>query len=273
METETNGTNGTQKSTALTVVKPNQALGKLASAYEPRNASEAHQIAAWFAKSGLLGEITTPEKAFLIMATGADLGIPATTALRTISIVKGKPVLAADLMKAMCISRKDVCEHFKLVKSDDKIATYSAKRVGDDEPVVLSFTVEDAIRAKLAERGTDKSDNNYAKYPAVMLRRRCIAMLARELFPDVVLGVYCEEEADEIRGEQRIIDAEVVEAAAADDLAERIAGFLAQLDAAQTTDDLKAFRAAVSKDPAAAEVKDRVKDAYDAKAAEIKAKE
>jgi hypothetical protein len=60
--------------------------------------SEAWTMASHFAKSGLLGELNTPEKVFLVMTTGAELGIPPTTALRMLSIVKGKVVLAADLM-------------------------------------------------------------------------------------------------------------------------------------------------------------------------------
>src|SRR5687767_6930144 len=130
-------TNGIEKSTALTKVTTTVAT------YEPRTMNDAYIMASHFAKSGFLGDINTPEKAFLIMATGAELGIPATTALRTISIVKGKPVLAADLMKAMCLAKKHICEHFKLIKSDDTIATYSAKRVGDDA-VVMSFSMKDA---------------------------------------------------------------------------------------------------------------------------------
>jgi hypothetical protein len=211
---EANGTNG--HSTALTVRSaPNL------SAYEPSTPAEAYEMAKHFAGSKLLGELGTPDQVFLIMATGHDLKIPPTTALRAISIVKGKPVLSADLMKAMCISRKDVCEHFRLLKSDPTIATYSAKRVG--EPAVeLSFTMEDAQRAKLSERGSDKSDNNYSKYPAVMLRHRCVAMLAREVFPDIIAGVYCEEEAQEMNSDPRpparepipaaeVLDAETVE--------------------------------------------------------------
>ena len=255
--------------TALAKVGQAAVALRSVSAYEPRSATEAYQIAAWFAKSNLIPEVNTPEKGFFIMATGAHLGIPATTALRTISIVKGKPVLAADLMKAMCVARRDVCKHFRLVKSDDKAATYSAQRMEDPDPTVLTFTMEDAQRAKLAERGSDKSDNNYAKYPAVMLRRRCIAMLAREVFPDVVLGVYCPEEADEIRAEAQVVDAEVVERAGADDLEQRIGALLERIQAAQTEEDLKAVVAEVNRDPAGASIKERLKPAYDARRADL----
>jgi hypothetical protein len=258
---ETNGTNG---STALARITPTQQLG----AYEPRSMSDAWQMAAHFAKSGFLGEINTPEKAFLIMATGAELGIPGTTALRTISIVKGKPVLSADLMKAMCLSKREICEHFKLVKSDDKIATYSAKRVGD-EPVVMSFSMEDAARAKLKDRGADKGEAMYDKYPALMLRHRCVAMVAREVFPEIVLGIFCQEEVDEIRDEVRIVDEQTIETRGVNELEARIETIRAAIVGAQTLEDLAAVRTIVAKDPAAKEIMGRLGGEYEAKKNEI----
>lgn len=259
METETNGTNG--KSTALAIRTP-----VAVNAYEPRSSTEAIEIAKHFASSKLLPDLNA-DAVFLIMAVGAELGIPATAALRSVYVVKGKPFVSADLMKSLCLRRRDVCEFFRLVKSDATLATYTAKRVGD-EAVTMTFTIEQAKRAKLI-----KGDSAWEAYPETMLRHRCVAMLAREVFPDLTLGIYCQEEREEMEAIDSAIDAEVVEAKAADDFAERIEAFFAQLAAAQTADDLKAFRSAVSKDPAAAEVKERVKDAYDAKAAEIKAKE
>jgi|GEM_PF-5440363 len=252
----------------VALVKSSPARVSSANTYEPRGAAEAFQMAAWFAKSGFLGDVNTAEKAFLIMATGADLGIPATTALRCVSIVKGKPVLSADLMKAMCLSRPEVCEKFEQVATDEKKATYRAKRVGS--PVVeMSFTMEDADRAKLKDRGADKGEAMYAKYPALMLRHRCVAMIAREVFPDICLGVYCEEEADEMRGTSAptardVVDVESVDTGAAADLAERIEGFKAAIAAAASLSDLAAVRAAVDRDPGREAIKGAIGKLHDA---------
>lgn len=252
-----------EKTTALAKIGSQQV-----NTYEPRSMSDAYVMAQHFAKSGFLGDVNTPEKAFLIMATGAELGIPATTALRAISIVKSKPVLSADLMKAMCLARRDICEHFKLVKSDDKAATYSAKRVGEDA-VVMSFTMEDAARAKLKDRGADKGEAMYEKYPALMLRHRCVAMIAREVFPEIVLGVYCHEEADEIREDARVVETQAVETRGNDDLEERIAAIAEMITQAKSEEDLKQIRGVVQKDPAAKVIMQRLGVTYDAKKAEI----
>ena len=175
--------------------------------YEPKDLSEAQILAVSFAKSGFLTGITTPDQALLIMATGHELGIPATAALRSIHVISGKPVLSADLMVAL-VKRSGVCEYFRVVESTDERAVYATKRRGDPE-VKQAFTVQDAKRAGIGGGG------NWAKYPRVMLRHRAAAELARLVYPDVILGVYAEEEladlppAEVVSVQDDVIDAEI----------------------------------------------------------------
>ncbi|HJU21443.1 MAG TPA: hypothetical protein VJ891_02950, partial [Casimicrobiaceae bacterium] len=118
-------------------------------AYEPRNLSEAYSLAKYYAESKLLArELQSPEAALLIMATGAELGIPATTALRAIHIINGKPVTSADLMVALCLQKRSVCERFELIESTETLATYETVRKGQS-PKRMTFTLEDARRARL----------------------------------------------------------------------------------------------------------------------------
>lgn len=176
--------------------------------YEPRSFEEAMRIALVYAQSGLLGEVRSQEAALVIMATGAELGIPATTALRGIYIVKGKPILSSDLIVALCLKRKDICEHFICTESTSQTATYETKRVGVTNPIRNTFTMEDARRAKLGlewdkshGKLIESSDSNWAKYPKAMLRHRAAAELARQVYPDIVLGLYTEVEEEDIRRE------------------------------------------------------------------------
>ncbi len=154
--------------------------------YEPKNLTEAQVLAVSFAKSGFLTGITTADQALLVMATGHELGIPATAALRSIHIISGKPVLSADLMVAL-VKRSGICEYFRVVESTDERAIYTTKRRGDPE-VKQAFSIQDAKRAGIGGGG------NWSKYPRVMLRHRAAAELARLVYPDVILGVYAEEE-------------------------------------------------------------------------------
>jgi hypothetical protein len=184
---------GNETITALETIRPAQLQTSTAGAYEPRNFDEALRLAYVFASSNLLGEVRSEAQALLIMATGAELGISATAALRSIYIVKGKPMISADLMVGLCLRRRDVCEHFTCIESTEAQATYSTKRVGVANAVTHTFTMSDAQRARLTG-----ADGMYAKYPRTMLRHRAAAELAREVYPDLVLGLYSDAERDEL---------------------------------------------------------------------------
>lgn len=260
---ETNG----QTTTAIARVSNQQVA-----AFEPRTMGEAWQMASHFAKSGLLGDLNTPEKVFLVMTTGAELGIPPTTALRMISIVKGKPVIAADLMVAMVLSKR-VAEYFEIDTIDEKQCTVRTKRTGRPEQKT-TFSMEDAARAKLLNKGEAKGtadESNWAKYPADMLYHRASARLARRVFPDVVGGLYCPEEADEIRDEARVVEEQTIETRGVNELEARVEAIRSAIVAAQNLEDLAAVRAIVAKDPAAKELMARLGADYEAKKAELQA--
>ncbi len=212
----------TDKGTAALALVKHEPIAP--SPYEPRDFREAQLMAKDFAGSKLT-RCRTPEQALLIMATGRELGIPATTALRMIYVAdfgQGDQVtLSADLMVALCL-RSPLCEYFRCTESTDEKATYETKRRGDP-PRTATFTIADKERAKLGKvkEGKDETASNWAKYPRVMLRHRAASELAREVYPDVIGGFYTPEEASEIRElpvvESRpVVDAKVVEQPAAD---------------------------------------------------------
>jgi len=151
--------------------------------------ASAYRLAEILAASKLLPRALSnnPEGVFTVIAAGRELGLTAMQSIRSIHVFDGKPILSADLMLALCL-RSAVCERFQLIESTDKVATYEAKRAGQ-EPVRMSWTIEQAKVAKLT------SKDNWQCHPAAMLRARCIAATARAVFPDLMLGVY---ETDEI---------------------------------------------------------------------------
>lgn len=177
-------TNGT----ALTVL-PSVPASNASTALEPSTAEQAFWLATQLVKSGVLGRsVQRPEAAFAIILAGRELGLTAMQSLRSCHVIEGKVVLSSDLMVAL-VKRSPVCKAFKLVESTNTKATYVADRVGEGE-TRMSFTMEDAKLAGVAGK------NNWKTYPAAMLRARCIAALARVVFPDLLLGVY---ESDEIQ--------------------------------------------------------------------------
>ncbi len=241
------------KTTALAKVAPTpQGLAP----YEPRNFDEAMRLATVYASSGMLGEVRSNEAAFLIMSTGAELGIPATTALRAIHIIKGKPILSSDLIVALCLKRTDLCEYFICTESTETTATFETKRHGVPTPQSNTFTIEDSRRAKLGlewdkshGRMVESSDSNWAKYPKAMLRHRAAAELARMVYPDIVLGLYTEADRDEIerdtfdvRPVQQLVTEPVREQEVVEDLSVRMKRWLSEMSEAKTLEDCERIR-------------------------------
>lgn len=177
--------------TAIATVGQMTAAPTTGEVFAPRTMAEAWKLAQTFHASGLLPRgIASPEAAFTIIATGAELGLSPMASLRSIHIIEGKPALSAALIAGIVQRRPDLCEGFALVESSDTIATYETTRRGQ-APVRISFTIEQAQRAGLAGKDI------WRKYPHAMLRARASAELARAVYPDVVGGLY---DPDEIPG-------------------------------------------------------------------------
>lgn len=165
---------------------------------EITNFHEAEQMAVRFAQSSLIpGDLRNkPADVMVILVTGHELGLSPMQSLRGLHVVKGRPVLAAEMIVAL-IKRSPLCRHFRLVESTDQRATYEALREGDPEPTKLTYTIEQATKAGLT------GNPNYKNHPAAMLRARASAALGRIVFPDVMLGLLEESEADEVRASDR----------------------------------------------------------------------
>jgi hypothetical protein len=163
-------------------------------ALEPASLEAAYKVAAMAAKIQLCG-VTTPEDALVRILTGRELGLTALQSMRLIYVVEGRPALDASLMLALSLNHPS-CEYFDLVESSPERATYRACRRGREE-VVLTWTLEQAKKAGLLDRGKDPTKNNWHRYPDAMLRARCVSALARIVFPEAIAGLYVREEFDD----------------------------------------------------------------------------
>lgn len=134
--------------------------------------------------SGLQGK---PADIYLIISMGHELGISPVRALSSIHVIKGKPMLSADLMVGI-IRSSGVCDYFRMIESTDERATFETQRKGEASPVSLTFTIEQAKAMGIA------SGDQWKKQPAVMLRKRAKSALAREAYEDVLGGCYVEDE-------------------------------------------------------------------------------
>jgi len=139
-------------------------------------------------KSGLARCIKSVDKAVTGALAGAEIGWGVMAARRAFHIMSGRAVMAAQTLVAIA-PRSPECESFRCIETTHDRATYEAQRRGG-KPVRRTYTMEDARTAGI-DRGA-----TWRKYPKAMLRWRCSASLARDLFADV-LGGFVSEDFDE----------------------------------------------------------------------------
>lgn len=155
---------------------------------EPQSLDDAIQFCRIAIKSGLVPGIKSVEQAVTIAIAGAELGMGVMASLRAFHIMSGRAVMAAQTLVAIA-QRSPECESFRCIETTHDRATYEAQRRGG-KPVRRTYTMDDARTA-----GIDRGPT-WRKYPKAMLRWRCSASLARDLFADV-LGGFVSDDFDD----------------------------------------------------------------------------
>ena len=176
-----------------------------------RSIEDVERLAKIATDSGLT-RVRKASEAAVILLTGRELGLAPMQSLRGIYVVNGTPVLSADLLVAV-VRRSGLCASWRVVESTPEKCTISTLRQGESEATTKTWTIADAKRAQVTSKPI------WGQYPAQMLRHRCAADLAREVYPDVVLGLYTPEELEraEPEREREVVVAEVAQAPAPDD--------------------------------------------------------
>jgi len=158
--------------------------------HTPPNFGEIQTLAVDLAKArGFIPQayIGNPGAIAACILTGAELGIGPMQSLRGIHVIEGRPTLSADLMLALAI-RAGVRAQW--LETTPDVARLRLERDGF-EPHEHAFSMVDAKRAGLARR------QNWGRYPAAMLRARCLSAALRAWCPDVLGGgVYVEGEIE-----------------------------------------------------------------------------
>jgi len=126
-----------------------------------------------------------PADAAVCIMYGAEVGLPPMTALQRIIVINGKPTLDAQGMSALIRGSG----HSLVGEVTDTEAKVTGKRGDNGDTMSFSFSMEDANRAGLVKPGP------WRQYPKAMLWARAVSQLARQLFPDVLMGMsYVPEE-------------------------------------------------------------------------------
>jgi hypothetical protein len=151
----------------------------------PSTMGELRTFAADVAASRFYG-FADPAQAFVAISAGMDLGLSHAQSARAWHIIKGKATLSADAMRAVCLA-SPLCEYFSVVEKTEERCTVRTKRRGDVEQTI-TWTIEQGRRAGLA------NGDGWSKYPRAMLLARATGELARQVYPDLLLGIYTSEE-------------------------------------------------------------------------------
>ncbi len=204
----------------------------------PRTLEEVNSLSELLGKSTLLPDALRGKVADIAVSilAGQELGIPPMAAIRGVHVVQGKPVLSADTMVGLVLA-SGLCEYFQCVEETDTRVTYEAKRRGAPMPQRCSWSSEDTKRAGLNTKETHRL------YPRAMMKARCKAILARDLWPDVLAGV---SSTEEITSTPRTAPAEIpAMPSTPDDIADAeivtAPAELAELESATTRDSLKSL--------------------------------
>ena len=118
---------------------------------------------------------------------GHEVGLEPMTSLSTIAVIDGKPTMAAEAQRALILAGG---HELTLEESTSTRATWAGRRRGDKTTTRVTWTLDDAKRARLAGRPA------WQAYPAAMLSARASAALARAIFPDVIRGMAATEELE-----------------------------------------------------------------------------
>jgi len=141
---------------------------------------ELQAMATVIAKAGSFGFKTMEQAAALMLVAQAD-GLHPAKAATHYHIINGKPSLTADAMLARFQSAGGRV-NWDMYGDGVVTGTFSHPKGGS---VTITWTYE---RAKKAGVG------NLEKFPAAMLRARCISEGVRTVYPGVIVGMYTPDE-------------------------------------------------------------------------------
>lgn len=135
-----------------------------------------------------------PEDCVLAIQHGAEIGLGPTQSLQSIAVVNGRPVIWGDAAKGLVLA-SPICEYIseRIEGDGDQMAAVcEAKRRGDPQPTVSTFSVADAKKAGLWGKS-----GPWTQYPKRMLQMRARGFALRDAFPDVLRGLVTAEEAQD----------------------------------------------------------------------------
>lgn len=167
---------------------------------QPSHLEQQWRYAQALAGASLLPEAyrKQPANVLLALEMASALGIAPMTAINGISVIKGKPTMSGELMRALVLRAGHMFKIDTLTVEGCRIL--AARAEFPDEVQEFTFTMQDAAAAGLT--GSD----TYKKHPKAMLLARCTTLTCRATFPDVIAGIsYTPDELDDTQPAPRVV--------------------------------------------------------------------
>ncbi len=172
---------------------PVLSAGARPTAIVPATFEDAYRMARVFANTQLVPKEYQgkPEAACVAILQGLELGLSPMAAMQSIAVVNGKPCLYGDGMLAV-VRASGLMEWMKET-DDGTTATCAVKRKGEVDPIVRTFSDDDAKRAGLFGK-----PGPWSQYRPRMRQMRARSYALRDTFADVLRGISSADEMQDV---------------------------------------------------------------------------
>lgn len=169
------------------------AAGGSVGALIPQDLDQAYRIAQSLAHSGMVPQgFQTPEKCFVAIMAGAELGLPPFQSLQSFAIINGRPTMYGDALVAVIRTNGFTMREWYEGEGDDLTAFCEVKRPDNGDVSQGEFSVSDAKTAGLWKKG-----GPWTTSPKRMLKMRARAFAIRDGAADVLRGFQIREEVED----------------------------------------------------------------------------
>lgn len=164
----------------------------------PTTIDEAIRFSELLCKSSLVPKDYqgNPANCLIACQWGMELGLQPLQAMQSIAVINGRPSIWGDAMIAL-VRASGLMEAMREDIGEDKCVCH-VKRKGEPEQS-RTFTVDDAKKAGLWGK-----QGPWQTAPKRMLQMRARAFALRDIFPDVLRGMYVGEEAQDLPREKDV---------------------------------------------------------------------
>lgn len=164
-------------------------------------ANQTMEMSKIFASSSIipLALRNKPADVFIIIQFGLELGLKPMQSLSSIYVVNGRPTVSSQLMMGLiyrdfCNAIINIRDHFDKDGKFEFVTVEMKRNAGHDGRTVRW----DLNRASVAGL---RSKDVWQKYPQQMCQWRAVSDCAKAVFPELCLGLYIKDEAEEMNDE------------------------------------------------------------------------